>query len=94
MAAPDTQRDLPIRPELTQLTDVQRQRVQSELERRRATCPSCGLREFLVGDALYAGFLFVNEDIGTYVIALTCTNDDCPDPRTGLRLDKSLFLAD
>lgn len=90
MAAPDT----PIRPEIIRLTDAQRDRVRTEAQRYRATCAACGHREFSVGDGIYLGFLFVNEDAGTYMVALTCTNPDCPDPRTGIRLQKSQFLSE
>jgi hypothetical protein len=89
MAAPEVE----VRPEITRLTEEQRDRVQIELDRRRATCPVCGGREFTVGDALYLGFLFVNQDVGTYMVALTCTNSKCLDPRTGIRLAESEFLT-
>lgn len=84
--------DVRIRPEITLLTDAQRGRVRVELDRRRATCTACGHREFSVGDALYVGFLFVNEDLDAYMVALTCTNNECPEPRTGIKLAKSDFL--
>lgn len=85
--------DVPLRPEITRLTDSERDRVRTEAHRRRATCAACGSHEFTVGDALYVGFLFVNEEPGTYMVALTCTNDGCPDPRTGIRLRESEFLS-
>ncbi|HZQ32996.1 MAG TPA: hypothetical protein VFB19_14830 [Mycobacterium sp.] len=86
--------DVDIRPELTRLTETQRERVRTEIDRRRATCTACGNHEFTVGDALYLGFLFLNQNVGTYMVALTCTNTDCREPRTGIRLDESeLFDA-
>ena len=85
--------EIEVRPEITCLTEEQRDRVRTELHRRRATCTACGHRDFTVGDAMYLGFLFVNEDLDAYIVALACTNRDCPDPRTGIRLSESQFLT-
>ncbi|MGA9312018.1 MAG: hypothetical protein WBV74_16860 [Pseudonocardiaceae bacterium] len=87
MATTDT-----IRPELTVLTDQQRDQVLQEIRRRRGTCGHCDGDDFLVGDALYLGFLFVSEDTDAYMVGLTCTNPACPTPHTGIRLAASKFL--
>ncbi|HEY7053277.1 MAG TPA: hypothetical protein VH496_14260 [Mycobacterium sp.] len=87
-----TASEIEVRPEITALSAEQRARVYAQLDRRHATCACCGHRDFSVGDALYLGFLFVNEEPGTYMVALTCTNDDCRDPRTGIRLQRSEFF--
>lgn len=80
------------RPEITMLTDGQKNRILDEMRRKAGTCPACGGKEFIVGDALYLGFLYVSENLDAYMIALTCTNPGCPAPRTGIRLPGSQFL--
>jgi len=40
------------------------------------------------------GFLFLDEEHGTYMVALTCKNPGCAAPRTGIRLRHSEFLWD
>jgi hypothetical protein len=40
------------------------------------------------------GFLFLDEEHGTYMVALTCENPACRSPRTGIRLHRSEFLWD
>jgi hypothetical protein len=87
MAATDT-----IRPEITALTDEQRERILGHVRRRRETCRHCAGDEFLVGDALYLGFLFLSEDQDAYMVALTCTNPACPAPHNGIRLPRREFL--
>lgn len=77
------------RPELTVLTDEQKHRVLRQVRRRRGSCRHCGGEEFLVGDALYLGFLFLSEDTDAYMVALSCTNSTCSAPRTGIRLSES-----
>jgi hypothetical protein len=79
----------PIRPELTALTDEQKHRVLRQVRRRRGSCRHCGGTEFLVGEALYLGFLFLSEDTDAYMVALTCTNPKCSAPHTGIRLSES-----
>lgn len=72
------------RPELTALTDKQKHRVARQVRTRRGTCSGCRGRDFDIGDALHLGFLFLSEDEDAYIIALTCTNTQCPAPYTGI----------
>jgi hypothetical protein len=81
-----------IYPDNTPLTGSQKRRVLEKVRERNFTCGSCGSNEFEVGDALEMGFLFLDEDHGTYMVALTCENPDCDTPRTGIRLHGSEFL--
>ncbi|MBV8541594.1 MAG: hypothetical protein JO063_13305 [Pseudonocardiales bacterium] len=78
-----------MRPELTALTDEQKHRVLRQVRRRHGSCRHCGGAEFLVGEALYLGFLFLSEDTDAYMVALTCTSPRCFAPRTGIRLSES-----
>lgn len=78
--------------ENTRLTETQRGRVLEEAQRRNFTCGSCGSGDFEVGDALELGFLFLDEEHKTYMVALTCDNPNCTAPRTGIRLHASAFL--
>ncbi|MBV9164255.1 MAG: hypothetical protein JO281_22520 [Pseudonocardiales bacterium] len=80
-----------VRPELTVLTDEQKHGVLREVRRRYGGCRYCGGEEFLVGDALYLGFLFLSEDTDAYMVALICTNLACSAPHTGIRLHRSEF---
>ncbi len=82
-----------LRPENIALSDQQKRNVTTQVRRKNLTCGSCGTADFLVGDALYLGFLFLNEDQGMYMVALTCEKPDCPTPRTGIRLHESQFLG-
>jgi hypothetical protein len=81
-----------IRPEITVLTEAQQDRVLRQIRRRRGTCRHCDGDEFLVGDALYLGFLFLSEEQNAYMVGLTCTNPACLAPRTGIRLPAAEFL--
>ncbi len=78
--------------ENTELTDRQKRRVFGRVEERNITCGSCGSGDFRVGEALEMGFLFLDEEPGTYIVALTCANPDCGAPRTGIRLHRTEFL--
>lgn len=80
------------RPENIAVTGLQKRRVLGHLARRGSTCHHCGGADFTVGDALYLGFLFLDEDIDTYMVALTCTNPECAVPHTGVRMRRSQFL--
>lgn len=82
-----------LRPENIALSEQQKRNVTTQVRRKNLTCGSCGTKDFVVGDALYLGFLFLNEKHGTYMVALTCTRTDCPTPRTGIRLHESKFLG-
>lgn len=84
---------LPRRPENIMLTPEEQSDVLEQVERRQATCHSCGNGEFVVGDALYLGFLFRSADQDAYMVALTCTNPDCAVPHTGIYLRSSQFLS-
>ncbi|MFI7193758.1 hypothetical protein ACIBQ0_28865 [Nocardia nova] len=79
----------PRRPENIELTERQRDRVLAYLDRRRAHCPACGATDFRVGDALYLGFLFLDEELDSYMVALTCANPACPVPHTGIRMRRA-----
>ena len=74
------------------LTEGQKRRVLGKIEERDLTCGSCGSEDFEVGEALYVGFLFLSEDHDNYVVALTCKNPDCRNPRTGIKLRGAEFL--
>jgi hypothetical protein len=81
-------------PENTVLTEAQKERVLERIKERGFTCGSCSWEDSRVGEALDMGFLFLDEDHGTYMVALTCENPDCNVPRTGIRLHDSEFLWD
>lgn len=87
MATTDT-----VRPEITALTEQQQDRVLRQVRRRRGTCRYCDGDEFVVGGALYLGFLFLSEDTDAYMVGLTCANPACPAPHTGIRLPAAKFL--
>lgn len=87
MSATDTRR-----PEITVLTDEQKSRILEQARRRTEICPQCGSEQVTVGDALYLGFLFLSENSDAYMVALTCTNAECPAPRRGIKLPGSQFL--
>ena len=74
-----------------QLDDEQKARVLEEVRRRGFSCGGCSSEDFEVGGALYLGFLFLNEPLDSYMVALTCTAPDCPDPRTGIKLSEGQF---
>jgi hypothetical protein len=81
-----------IRSDITVLTDEQKDRVRQQLRRRLGSCQHCGGEEFLIGEALFLGFLFRSEDSDAFMVALTCLNPECPAPRTGIRLAGPQFL--
>ena len=76
------------------LSEAQKQRVIEKVEERGFTCGSCGSNDFEVGEALYLGFLFLDEDNDAYMVALTCKEPDCDTPRTGIRLHEADFLKE
>ncbi|GIH71325.1 hypothetical protein [Sphaerimonospora thailandensis] len=84
--------DLVRRPELISLTGRQKEQVRDRAHRDRKTCTGCGSGEFVVGDALYLGYLFRSEPLDAYMIALTCANSSCPDPYNGITLHGPEFL--
>jgi hypothetical protein len=81
------------RPELIGLVPVDRDRVAAEVAAKGGHCESCGGTELDVGHALYLGYLFLDEDNDTYMVALTCRNPECAQPRTGIRLREKEFLS-
>ncbi|MGV0698021.1 hypothetical protein [Mycolicibacter sinensis] len=84
--------DTAARPELTDLEAAARERVSDLLRVRGGHCAACGGTEFEVGQALYLGFLFLDEDDDAYLVALDCRNPSCPQPRTAIRLRRKEFL--
>lgn len=82
-----------IRPELISLDTVARHRVLEQVTAKGGRCEACGATDFAVGDALYLGYLFLNEDADAYLVALTCRNPDCAKPRTAIRLSDKDFLT-
>lgn len=85
--------DAMVRPELTALDAVARDRVSQHIAGKGGHCESCGATQFDIGDALYLGFLFLDEDNDAYMVALTCRNPDCPRPRTAIVLRDNEFLT-
>lgn len=81
------------RPELVSLNLAERENVLEHIAAKGGHCEACGATEFDVGDALYLGFLFLDEDDDAYMVALTCRNPDCPKPRTGIKLREKGFLV-
>ncbi|MGV0749437.1 hypothetical protein [Mycolicibacter minnesotensis] len=81
------------RPELIDLGQIARGRVSELVTVRGGYCATCGGTDFAVGQALYLGFLFLDEDDDAYLVALTCRNPSCPQPRTAIRLRHKEFLA-
>ncbi len=84
---------LPDRSELIELDRNAHDRVAELVALRGGHCAGCAGTEFAVGQALYLGFLFLDEDTDAYLVALTCRNTGCPQPRTAIRLRHSEFLA-
>jgi hypothetical protein len=85
--------DAMVRPELVRLQSVEREKVMEEVAAKGGHCESCGGTDFEVGDALYLGFLFLDEDDDAYMVALTCRNPECPKPRTGIVLPEKVVLS-
>lgn len=83
-----------IRDENESLDEEQKKRVLEKAAERSIDCGSCGSKDFEVGEALYLGFLFLNEENDAYMVALTCKEPDCANPRPGIRLRDSDFLDD
>ena len=76
------------------LGEDEKRRVLAKVRQRGLRCGSCGSDGFEVGEALYLGFLFLDEDTDAYMVALTCREPDCATPRTGIKLHESEFLSD
>ena len=83
-----------IRPENTVLHETQKRRVLERVGERGFACGGCGSQDFEVGEALYLGFLFLDEDNDMYVVALTCKESGCDVPRTGIKLREAEFLRE
>ena len=74
------------------LGEGERLRVLERVRRRRLRCKNCSSEDFEVGEALYLGFLFLDEATDAYMVALTCKNPCCAGPLTGIRLHGAEFL--
>lgn len=74
------------------LTENQRERSLEKVKEQGFRCGSCGSDDFEVGETLEMGFLFLNEEHGAYMVALSCERPGCETPRTGVRLHESEFL--
>ena len=85
--------DALVRPELISLEPTARQRVLEQVAAKGGHCDSCGGTDFDVGHALYLGYLFLDEDNDAYMVALTCRNRECAQPRTGIKLREKDFLT-
>ncbi len=77
-----------------ELGEKQKHRVLKRVRERGFRCESCGSEDFEVGEALALGFLFLSEEQGNYMVALTCRKRDCEAPRTGIKLHESEFLPE
>jgi hypothetical protein len=86
--------DTMVRPELIALDPASRERVLEQIAAKGGHCECCGAKDFDVGDALFLGFLFLDEDNDAYMVALTCRNPECGKPRTGIVLPEKDFLSD
>ena len=84
--------DAEVRPELASLVPVDRDRVAELVAARGGRCACCGATDFEIGHALYLGYLFLDEDLDAYMVALTCRNPDCG-RHTAIRLRESEFLT-
>ena len=83
-----------VRPELVSLNSSARRRVLDAVSVKGGHCENCGRTEFDVGHALYMGYLFLDEDSDAYMVALTCRNPACAQPRTAIVLPENQFLDD
>ncbi|WP_232315730.1 hypothetical protein [Mycobacterium celatum] len=81
------------RRELIRLEPIECEKVLEQVIAKGGHCEACGATEFDVGNALYLGFLFLDEDDDAYMVALTCRNPDCAKPRTGIKLRERDFLV-
>ncbi|AAS04675.1 hypothetical protein [Mycobacterium avium] len=82
-----------VRPELISLDAAAVHRVREQVAAKGGHCEACGATDFVVGDVLYLGFLFLNEEADAYLVALTCANPQCPASRTAIRLSENEFLT-
>lgn len=73
-----------------QLNDIHTQKVRSLLAGHAVACQHCRSQDFTIGDALEMGSIWPNEELGTYMIALTCRHCGT---RNGIRLHKTQFLT-
>jgi hypothetical protein len=81
-----------VRPELISLVPVERDHVVEQMAAKGGHCENCNGTDFEVGHALYLGFLFLDEDIDAYLVALTCRNPECG-RHTAIRLREKDFLS-
>lgn len=73
-----------------QLDDTHTRKVRDLFTECAVPCQHCRSRDFTVGDALEMGSIWPNEELGTYMIALTCRHCGT---RSGIRLHESQFLV-
>lgn len=85
-------RNAMVRPELVALKSAERANVLTQVAAEGRRCNGCQATDFDVGDALYLGFLFLDEDQDAFMVALTCRRSDCPAPRTAIVLSDRDFL--
>lgn len=81
------------RPENIALTAQEQACVMERVAATGSVCHWCAGVDFRVGDALPLGFLFLDEQPGTFMAALTCTNPSCPSPHTGITLHERHFRS-
>ncbi|HYY02229.1 MAG TPA: hypothetical protein VE908_22190 [Mycobacterium sp.] len=87
--------DVMVRPELITLHPADRGRVLMQVAAKGGRCEACGATDFNVGHALYLGYLFLDENDDDYLVALTCRNPECGQPRTAITLrEKDFFSGD
>lgn len=70
------------------LNDRQTRNVHAQLAEQNVACQHCQSHYLQVGDALEMGSIWPNEDLGTYMIALTCQHCSA---RNGIRFHESQF---
>jgi DNA-directed RNA polymerase subunit RPC12/RpoP len=73
-----------------QLNDRHTHKIRDQLTERAVACPHCRSQDFTIGDALEMGSIWPNEELHTYMIALTCQHCGT---RNGIRLHKTQFLT-
>ncbi|MGH9043693.1 MAG: hypothetical protein ACRDVP_02445 [Acidimicrobiales bacterium] len=79
------------RPDLVALSKAEKRRVLGHISDEHWCCGSCGHGDFNVGHGLYLGFLSRTEPQDAYMIALTCSNEECGAPHTGLTMRAGEF---
>lgn len=70
------------------LDEPQGRKVLDLVRQRGVTCTGCDSQRFEVGDALEMGSIWPDEELGTYMVGLTCRRCGT---RSGVRLHASAF---